>query len=131
MKERLLSVLPAAANADAEFALAARMWDADVVFSDGGDALKMVVRDGVVRDVAACEPGAAAQIRISGAPGGWEKLLMPIPPAFYQDLFGAAQRHDFVLEGRIEDIGPYYPALRRVIELARGADDVGRRDGAL
>jgi hypothetical protein len=122
MKERLLAVLPMAANADPEFAHAARMWDGDVVFSDGAEAVKMLVRGGVVEAAATCAPGTPAQIRISATPSGWEKMMMKIPPAFYQDLFAAASRQDFVLDGRIENIGPYYPALRRLVELARGAD---------
>lgn len=46
--EQVLRVLPDAANADGEFAIAARMWDADVVFVSDSDAVCMSVHDGVV-----------------------------------------------------------------------------------
>ena len=46
-------------------------------------------------------------------------MLLPAPPAFYQDLYAAAAHHGFQVHGAVEDVGPYYPALRRLIELLR------------
>jgi len=115
----MLRLLPDAANNDGEFALAARMWDADVVFVSGDDAVRVSVRDGRIGEIAPAAPDAAAAIRVRGPADGWRKMLQPAPPPFYQDLYGAAIHHGFAIEGRIEDIGPYYPALRRLIELLR------------
>ena len=56
---------------------------------------------------------------IVGPADGWEKMLQPAPPPFYQDLYGAQIHHGFAIHGAIEDVGPYYPALRRLIELLR------------
>ena len=122
MKERMLKLLPAAANDDGEFNFAARMWDADVIFVSGADAVRVAVRDGRVGDVAAVAADTAAPVRVSGPPEGWKKMLMPQPPPFYQDLFGAAVHHGFRIEGKVEEVFPYYPALRRLIELLRDGD---------
>jgi hypothetical protein len=46
-------------------------------------------------------------------------MLEPVPPPFYQDLFGAVAHHGFMFAGRIEDVGPYYPAIMRIIALMR------------
>jgi hypothetical protein len=119
MKDRAMRILPAAANDDGEFALAARMWDADVLLVSGGEAVRLTVRDGRITAVTGVPLDTAAPIRIVGPPDGWEKLLRTVPPPFYQDLFGAAAHHGFTLEGAIEDVYPYYPALRRLVEILR------------
>jgi hypothetical protein len=118
MLERALSRLPDAANNDGEFQLAARLWDGEVVLVSGEDAVRLCIESGRVTDAAAAASDASAQIRIVGPPEGWEKMLQRVPPPFYQDLFGAAW-HGFQVNGAIEDVGPYYPALRRLIELLR------------
>jgi hypothetical protein len=123
----MLAVLPDAANSDGEFAIAARLWDADVVFVSGDDAVRFAVRAGRVGDVAPVAADTKAPVRIVGAPEGWEKMLMTPPPPFYQDLFAAWVHHGFRIEGTIEDVMPYYPALRRLIELLRAAN--GRNGG--
>jgi hypothetical protein len=115
----LQRLTPALANEDAEFALAARMWDGDVLFASGEDAVRMTVRGGRVTEVVGSAASAAAAIRIIATADAWEKLLQPVPPPFYQDLFGAASRHGVLLLGEPEDVFPYYPALRRLIELLR------------
>ncbi len=119
MRDLLMRLLPAAANDDGEFAIAARMWDADIMLVSGTDAVRLTVRGGLITDVAAAPADAPALIRIVGPSDGWEKLLRAVPPPFYQDLFGAAVHHGFKIEGAIEDVYPYYPALRRLIEIAR------------
>jgi hypothetical protein len=62
-------------------------------------------------------------VRIVATPDAWEKMLRSVPPAFYQDLFGAASRHGVLLLGEPEDIFPYYPALRRIVELLRAQSE--------
>lgn len=119
MIDQAMRLLPAAANNDGEFVIAARMWDADVVLASGSEAVRLTLRSGIITEVIVAPADATAAIRIVGPPDGWEKLLRPLPPPFYQDLFGASARHGFTIEGVIEDIYPYYPALRRLIEILR------------
>ncbi|TDK98172.1 alpha/beta hydrolase [Mycobacterium paragordonae] len=47
-------------------------------------------------------------------------MIEPTPPPFLHDLFGAAH-HGFAIEGDQEEIAQCAPALRRLIELLRGA----------
>lgn len=84
----------------------------------------MTVRGGRVTEVAPAAPAAAARIRIVATDEGWQQMLRPVPPPFYQDLFGAASRHG-VLLGEPEDVFPYYPALRRLMELLRTVEGEG------
>ncbi|MBI5288613.1 MAG: hypothetical protein HY873_06540 [Chloroflexi bacterium] len=116
---QLQRLTPRLANDDPEFALAARMWDGDVLFACGEDAMRMTVRGGRVTEIVEASPSAQAAIRIIATADDWEKLLQPVPPPFYQDLFGAASRHGVLLLGEPEVVFPYYPALRRLIELLR------------
>ena len=119
LEELMLRALPAAANDDAEFAIAARMWDAEVIFASDGNSVRMSIVGGRITDVASAPAATDAQIRITGPDDGWQKMLAPLPPPFYQDLFGASIHHGFTIEGAVEDVYPYYPALRRLIELLR------------
>jgi hypothetical protein len=119
MKERALRLLPATANDDGEFKIAARLWDGDIVLVSGADAVRFVVKSGHVVEAAAAAADTEAQIRIVGPAEGWVKLLQAVPPPFYHDLYGAQVHHGFTIHGAIEDVGPYYPALRRLIELLR------------
>jgi len=118
--ERTLARLPDAANNDGEFKLAARLWDGDVVLVSGDDGVRLGIEAGRIIDVARAQKDAPAQIRVIGPADGWAKMLQPAPPPFYQDVFAASARHGFQIDGAIEDVGPYYPALRRLIELLRG-----------
>jgi hypothetical protein len=119
LEQLMLRALPDAANDDAEFAIAARMWDADVVFASDGNAVKMSIADGRITDIASVPRASTAEICISGPEDGWTKMLAPLPAPFYQDLFGASIHHGFTIEGEVEAVYPYYPALRRLIELLR------------
>ena len=119
MRERALALLPDAANDDGEFQIAARLWDGDVVLVSGDDAVRLTITSGRVVDAGPALKDTSAQIRIIGPAEGWAKLLQPLPPPFYQDLFAAAAHHGFQIDGAIEDAGAYYPALRRLIELLR------------
>jgi hypothetical protein len=118
--ERALSRLPNTANSDGEFTLAARLWNGDLVLATPDDAVRIVVAAGKITEASPAPKEASAQIRIAAPADGWAKMLHSKPEAFYQDLFGAQLHHGFWIQGAIEDVGPYYPALRRLIELLRG-----------
>lgn len=58
-------------------------------------------------------------ILLKGTEEHWANLLAPVPAAFYQDFFPAALCHGFQIEGNVETIMAYYPALRRLGDLFR------------
>jgi hypothetical protein len=117
--ERALRRLPQAANDDGEFALAARLWDGDVILATPDHAVRLVIVGGKITEASKASKDATALIRMTGPADGWTKMLQAKPEPFYQDIFGAQLHHGFWIQGAIQDVGPYYPALRRLIELLR------------
>ncbi len=104
-----------AANADPEFQIAARHWDAVLRIDAGAEVHLLQVRAG---EAVEADPGAAFafDVRIAAPAATWDEMLAAVPRAFYHDLFAAAARHGVVLEG---DTEAYYPAIRRLLELMR------------
>ena len=120
-----MSVLPVdlladAANLDAEFRIAARLWTTTLRLEVGEEAHLVRIEDGRVLGVipAGDDPG---ETRIAAPASEWRELLAPVPRPFYQDLWGALTRHGFTLDGDLERFYPYYPASRRLLELLREA----------
>lgn len=112
-----LAKLPEAANLDAEFREAARMWNARLCLRADQQAHLVRIEDG---RVAAIEAGAADyDVRISGPAAGWGELLALVPRPFYQDLWGAMAHHGFAVDGDERSFHAYYPAARRLLELLR------------
>ncbi|KWX67592.1 hypothetical protein [Mycobacterium sp. NAZ190054] len=58
-------------------------------------------------------------IQLAGTDEHWTQLLAVIPPAFYQDFYPAMVHHGFRIEGDMETIMAYYPAIRRLGDLLR------------
>ena len=112
--------ITSAANADGEFKLAARLWNADIRFDVGSDIYLMRMRDGRISEFAR-NNGAQYDVKISAPEDDWRELLRPVPNAFYQDLMAAMTRHGFRVEGDLLAFNPYYRATNRLFELMRGA----------
>ena len=106
------------ANSDFEFRNAARFWNGVVRFDIGADVHAVALENGEL-----VEPGLDASfsydIRIVVSPQVWHEMLAPVPRPFYHDL-SAARLEGLTIEAPPEVFGPYYPALRRLIEIARG-----------
>jgi hypothetical protein len=106
-------------NADGEFALAARFWDATLRLDVGPESRRLRFEAGTLREVASCERDAECDLHVSAPAEEWERLLEPVPRPFYQDLFGAQLHHDIALNANPVDFAAYYPALRRLLEILR------------
>jgi hypothetical protein len=117
MKEAMQRAL-AKANDDPEFRIAARMWNADLAFAAGDDVVRTSIRDGRVT-VSSSAANGVPSIRVVGPADGWARMLRRVPPPFYQDLFGATIYHGFEIDGAVEHFGPYYAAIRRLLDIAR------------
>jgi hypothetical protein len=106
------------ANADGEFRLAARFWRTRLRLDLGPESVRLTVDDGVIRALEPCGREEACDVRISGERDCWARLLAAAP--LWQDLFGAAARGDFAIEGaEWETFLAYYPAVRRLLDLVR------------
>ncbi len=107
-----------AANDDAEFRIAARFWTADLRLASGERAWVLRLRDGRIDAVA---PGESASDAGVAAPSEvWREMLAPVPRPFFQDLYGASVHHGLRFDNP-DALWPYYPALRRLVELLRAA----------
>lgn len=112
-----LDSLPEAANLDDEFRLAARLWSVTLQLESDGEAQRLRIEDGRIVSV---EPGPGnADVCIRGPADGWTRLLEREPRPFYQDLWGALAHHGFELSGDLARFHPWYPAVRRLVELLR------------
>jgi hypothetical protein len=110
-----------AANADPEFTIAARFWTGDVRMDVGNAAHALRMKDGRVaafETLTAPPDDTVWDLSIAAPPEAWEQMLQPVPRPFFQD-FMAAARHGVVLAGDPASFGPYYPALRRLLEIMR------------
>jgi hypothetical protein len=112
-----------AANADSEFKLAARFWNADLRLAADDEAYLMRIRDGLI---ATFKPMSGAEavkaptdVQITGSGGGWRELLKPVPKPFFQDLMSAVSRENFQLDGDLIAFYPYYRATCRLLEIMR------------
>ncbi len=111
------NALPAHVNADPEFRLSARLWDATMRLDVGASSHALRFEDGELTDISPSTPDAACDLFISAPEADWRELLAEFPRPFYQDLSGAAIFHDVRLPQDMTSYAAYYPALRRLIQL--------------
>jgi hypothetical protein len=110
------------ANQDGEFAIAARLWDATIGIDGGGAPQVLEIRGGRITRFERDEARAAkCDFRIAAPADEWAQMLTPVPRAFFHDLFAAMSREHFTIEGDLMSMFPYYPALRRLVEIMRAA----------
>lgn len=105
------------ANADFEFRNAARFWTATVRFDIGAEVHTVALKGGEIVD-AGLDGVFSYDIRIVMPSETWREMMAPTPRPFYHDLSGA-RLHGLQIEAAPEVFGSYYPALRRLVELAR------------
>lgn len=119
--------LPAAANGDPEFRIAARFWNSTLRLEMGETALLIRIDKGemteVISGVQAFALLSPSNIVISAPADEWRKFLERIPKPFYTDLFGATTHHGFKVGGDMESFYAYYPAVRRLFDIMRSLEN--------
>ena len=111
--------LVSAANADPEFAIAARYWNATVALRAPDRAWRVEIVNG---RVTGCRDGdgAPATITVTASSDGWREFLAPVPRPFYQDLLGGCvQHHGFTVGGDMLVLNAYYHAIQRLFAIMR------------
>ena len=112
--------LQAGVNADPEFRLAARYWNATLSLESPSRALRVEIADGQVANCQEGEAGRPATITIVGPDDGWAQFLAPVPRPFYQDLLGGCvQHHGFSVAGDMLALSAYYQAAQRLFAVMR------------
>ena len=112
--------LPAAVNADPEFRMAARYWNATLSLESPPRALRVEIADGRVATCRESAAGQPATITVVASDDGWARFLAPVPQPFYQDLLGGCvQHHGFQVEGDMLSLTAYYQASARLFAVMR------------
>jgi hypothetical protein len=108
----------AAVNADPEFRLAARYWNAKVGLDFPPDNLVLAFENGALIEAG---PGdtAAADIRLTAPEGSWSEFLKPVPSPFHHGMLPAIVRQGFALDGDVVLWTTYYGALSRVFAVMK------------
>lgn len=123
MDSHRIATLQTAANSDPEFRLAARFWNMVLRLHLGEDAYLLHIKAGQIAEVVPWQAHhmlwVSWDVSITASADEWAQFLAPIPQPFYQDLWPATIYHGFTVEGNVECIYPYYPALRRLFDLMR------------
>ena len=112
--------LQAGANADPEFRLAARYWNATLSLESSASALRVEIADGQVASCRESATGQPATITVVASDQGWQQFLAPVPKPFYQDLLGGCvQHHGFTVAGDMLALSAYYQATQRLFAVLR------------
>ena len=118
--------LQAGANADPEFRLAARYWNATLSLESPTRALRVEIAEGRVASCREGEAGEPTTITVTAPDEGWEQFLAPVPRPFYQDLLGGCvQHHGFTVAGDILALSAYYQATQRLVAVMRALQTQG------
>jgi pimeloyl-ACP methyl ester carboxylesterase len=118
-----LSNLSELTAGDGEFSIGARHWTGFLRFGVGESAHRIELRDGAVVGVAVvptATPFEDDEVGFRAAAEVWEQMLEPEPRPHFHGIM-AARREGMEVEGSEERRLQYFPAIRRLIELLRGA----------
>jgi len=107
-------------NADPEFKIAARYMTKDILIDAGAARCIIKLRDGVLTMIKPDEGFADSwNFAIRATADAWEKFLMPIPPRFFDGLFGGMIRGNFTLEGDTVGAFGHFWAVTRMLDIFR------------
>lgn len=116
-----LARLQTALENDPEFRLQSRALTTTFRFVIGEvQHFLLTFRDGELAEIdPAVTPLDPFDIQLLGSEEHWACLLAATPAPFYQDFFPAMLHHGFRIEGDMETVFAYYPAIRRMQDLLR------------
>ncbi|MFC9978437.1 alpha/beta fold hydrolase [Gordonia sp. NPDC127522] len=105
-----------AANADGEFPRVARYWTCLLRLSFGRETVTFRLDDGHISVGPADAELGPDDVLITAPAQEWTKLLAAVPEAGWHDLYKA---HGFTVDADFLVFGPYYAAIRRLVDLMR------------
>jgi hypothetical protein len=77
-------------------------------------------RDGVVTQIKSEDAFADTwDFAVRGSADAWEKFLQPIPPRFYDSIFGGMVRGNFRIEGDTVSAFSHFWAVTRMLDIFR------------
>lgn len=113
--------LAARCREDGEFRCAARYWTGGLRLGIGHDVAELDLLNGVPTGKPISQVGDV--IELTGPAEVWDQILTAVPPRFLNDIM-PAQAAGIVRTGSDVTFWQYYPAIARVIELLRDAEEV-------
>lgn len=123
----LLAAMKARCGADGEFALAARYWTGVLRLDLGDEAADLVLEDGRVTAVIGVAepdrglPTSPGHVGVCAPAATWDRILADVPEPYFNDVLAAHSRPEagVDIDGDVETLWQYYPAIRRVVDLLR------------
>ncbi len=107
-------------NNDPEFKIAARYMSKDMCVESGKNRCIMKFRDGIVTEIKFEDAFADRwDFAVRASVDAWEKFLQPIPPRFYDGLFGGMIRGNFQIEGDTVMCFSHFWAVTRLFDIFR------------
>ncbi len=107
-------------NADGAFALVARDMCLNVALESDGAARLIRFSDGILRSIHPFVPlTEPVDLTIRGDGEFWRKMLSPVPPPRYQNLYAAVRAGTCEIVGNGELYAAYFAALTRLIDVMR------------
>jgi hypothetical protein len=107
-------------NADGAFHQVSREMALSLALEIGDETRLLTFRDGALRAVGPFVPMAEpVDVLISGTEDFWHKLLSPVPPPRFQNLYAAIRAETCVIRGNGELYAAYFAAITRLIEVMR------------
>ena len=116
------AALRTACEQDGELRMAARYWTGSVRFDLGDEVITLAFEDGRLADAAS---GDQPAITLTAPPAVWDEILQPVPAPFRNDIV-PAQAFGLQIGGDPEAFWQYYPAVRRMVDLLREAQEARR-----
>ena len=111
-------------NQDGAFRQVSRDMTLTVALEMDGTARLVTFRDG---SLTAIRPFVAVtesvDLTISGNASFWRKLLMPVPPPRYQNLYAGVRAETCRVSGNAELYWAYFAALTRLFDVLRDVEN--------
>jgi hypothetical protein len=107
-------------NSDPEFKLVARDMTVNLAIAVGSESRLVKVHDGQLHTIGRFVPlTEPVDIYIKGGSEFWQRMLLPVPPPRFQNLYAAVRAGNCEITGNGELYSAYFAAINRMIDVMR------------
>ena len=105
---------------DGELKQVSRDMTLNLCIEIGGDKRLIKVRDGEFKSIGRFVPMTESiDVSVKAAPDFWQKVLSPIPPPNFQNLYAGVRFKTCEVSGSSELYFAYFAAITRMVEIMR------------
>lgn len=113
-----------AMNRDPEFKLVSRDMALNLAIEIGGERRLLKIRDGAWQSISPFVPlSEPIDVTIRGDSAFWQKLLSPVPPPQFHNLYAGVRFAHCTVSGNSELYFAYYAAITRMVEVMREVEN--------